>query len=172
LAGHRSAWLEVDFGDARSILHEKKFAAAARERLLAVSLRQSGRRLPQFFILQQFNRYVAKRLVGEIPGDVGKVSRRKPRVAVVELDLHGRLALDFVGNVSIAERDGEVVVAMAMHERRSMGRNLDLEGANVFVFKGKVVRGFRGDLDFSRCLREQEWNQQEEEQYTLHGPRL
>jgi hypothetical protein len=53
-----------------------------------------------------------------------------------------------------------------------MGRNLDLEGANVFVFKGKVVRGFRGDLDFSRCLREQEWNQQEEEQYALHGPRL
>jgi len=59
-----------------------------------------------------------------------------------------------------------------MHERRSMGRNLDLEGANVFVFKGKVVRGFRGDLDLSRCLREQEWNQQEEEQYALHGPRL
>jgi len=45
-----------------------------------------------------------------------------------------------------------------------MGRNLDLEDANIFVFQGKVVRGFRSDLDFSSCLRSQEWNQQKEEQ--------
>jgi len=45
-----------------------------------------------------------------------------------------------------------------------LGRDLDLEGANVLVFEGKVVRGFRGDLDVSRCLRSQERNQQKEEQ--------
>src|SRR5208282_224557 len=76
--------------------------------------------LPQFLILHQFNRHVTKRLVRKIPGDVSKVPRRKPRVAVGESDVHGRLALDFVGDVSIAERDVEIVVAMAVHERRSM----------------------------------------------------
>jgi hypothetical protein len=53
-----------------------------------------------------------------------------------------------------------------------MRSDLDLEDADVFVFKGKVVRGLRGDLDFGGCLREQEWNQQEEKQYALHGREL
>jgi hypothetical protein len=43
-------------------------------------------------------------------------------------------------------------------------RDLNLEDANVFVFQGKPVRGFRSDLHFSLGLRSQEWNQQKEEQ--------
>jgi hypothetical protein len=31
------------------------------------------------------------------------------------------------------------------------------------------VRRLSGDLDFSRGLRSQEWNQEGEEQYALHG---
>jgi hypothetical protein len=45
-----------------------------------------------------------------------------------------------------------------------MGCDLDLEDAHVFVFQDKVMRGFSGDLDFSRGLRSREWNQQEEKQ--------
>jgi hypothetical protein len=71
--------------------------------------------------------------------------------------------------VRIAECDIDIVAAVTMHERRSMRSNLDFENANVFVLQGKVVRGFRCDLDFGRGLRSQEWNQQEEEQYALHG---
>ena len=71
--------------------------------------------------------------------------------------------------MSVAECDEEVVVAMAMHQRRSMGRDLDPEDANMIVFKGKVVRGFRRDFDFGRCLGSQERNQQQEEQCALHG---
>jgi hypothetical protein len=50
-----------------------------------------------------------------------------------------------------------------------MGSNLDFEDANVVVLQGKVVRGFRCDLDFGRGLRSQKWDQQEEEQCALHG---
>jgi hypothetical protein len=50
---------------------------------------------------------------------------------------------------------------MAMHERRSMGRDLDLEDAYILVVDDKVVRGFSGDLDLGRGLGEQQWNQQE-----------
>src|SRR4030081_3687996 len=46
-----------------------------------------------------------------------------------------------------------------------MRRDLNFEDAHEFVFKEEMVRGFRRDLDFSRGLRGQEWNQQEEEQY-------
>ena len=169
VAGHRGARFEFNLGDADSIFHEKNLAAAARESLFASLLRPMGWRLPQFVILHQFNRHVAEGLVGEIPGDVGKVSWRKPGAAVLGMNLHRRFALDFVGEVSIAECDGYVVVAMPVHERRGMGRNLDLEGANVLVVDGKVVRRLSGDLDFSRGLRRQEWNQQEEKQYALHG---
>ena len=95
---------------------------------------------------------------------MGKISRHKSRIAVGELNLHRRLALDFIGEVRIAERDVDIVVAMAMHQRRSMRRNLDLEDAHILVFKRKMVRGFRSDLDFSRSLGSQEWNQQEEKQ--------
>jgi len=42
---------------------------------------------------------------------------------------------------------------MAVHERRSMGRDLDAEGANVIVFNDQMVRRLSGDLDFRRGLR-------------------
>src|ERR1700720_2202708 len=52
---------------------------------------------------------------------------------------------------------------MAVHKRRSMGHDLNLEDAYVFIFEDKVVvRWFRGDLDFNRGLCSQERNQQEE----------
>jgi hypothetical protein len=57
---------------------------------------------------------------------------------------------------------------MAVHERCSLGRDLDLEGANVLVFNDQMVRRLSGDLDFSRGLRSQEWNQEGEEQ-CAHG---
>ena len=50
-----------------------------------------------------------------------------------------------------------------------MGRDLNLEDANIFVFQRKVVRGFRGDLDLARGLSSQEWNQEKEEHYALHA---
>src|SRR5208282_456255 len=110
------------------------------------------------------NRHVAKRLVRKIPGDVRKIPRRKPRVAVRQLGLDRWLALNFVGEVGIAEGDVHIVVAMAMHQRRGMRRDLDLESAYIFVFDGQVVRRFSGNLNFRRGLRSLKWNQQEEKQ--------
>jgi hypothetical protein len=64
---------------------------------------QVRRRLPQFFILHQLNRHVAKGLVRKIPRDMGKIPRGKSGVAVRELDLHRRLAFDFIRKVRIAK---------------------------------------------------------------------
>src|ERR1700687_2534917 len=49
--------------------------------------------------------------------------------------------------MSIAECDENIVVAMAVHQRRSMGRDLNLEDAHGFIFQDKVVRWFRSDWD-------------------------
>jgi len=114
-----------------------------------------GRHLPQFVILHQLNRHVAKGLVRKIPGDVSKVPSRKSCVAFREPDFHRWLALDFIRDVSVAEGDVDIIVPMAMHERRSMGCNLNLEDPNKFVLQGDVVRGFRGDFDFTGGLRGQ-----------------
>src|SRR5450755_3494610 len=98
---------------------------------------------------------------------MGKISRRKPGIAVGEFYVHRRLALYFIGDVCIADRDVDIVVAMAVHERCSMGGDLDLECANVFVFQRETMRGFGVDLDFGRYLRSQKWNQQEQKQCAL-----
>src|SRR6266436_1446782 len=59
VAGYDSARFKVDFRHAHSIFHKKNFIAAARKSL-ATLLRPMGWRLPQFFILHQLNRHVAK----------------------------------------------------------------------------------------------------------------
>jgi len=120
-------------------------------------------RLPQFFILHQLNGHIAEGLVRQVPGDVGKVPWRKTCVAIREFHFDRRLSLNFLGDVSIPDRDVDIVVAMVVHERRGMGRDLDVECANVIVFDRKVMRGFRGDLDLSRGLCSQKGNQQEKQ---------
>jgi len=172
VTGRGRARFEIDFGHAHSISHEKNFAAAARESFFTAFFRPMGRSLPQFFVLHQLNRHITKGLVREVPCDVRKVSRRKPGAAVLEVNLHRRLALDFVRDVSIAKCNANIVVSMAVHQRRSMGRDFDLEGADVFIVNGEVVRRLRGDLDLSRCLRRQEGYQQEKKQHAFHGREL
>jgi hypothetical protein len=71
--------------------------------------------------------------------------------------------------MSIAECDEDRVVAMAVHKRRSMGRDLNLEDAHGFIFEDKAVRWFRSDLDFNRGRCRQERNQQEENKGALPG---
>src|ERR1700737_4445301 len=103
VAGYDRARFKVDFRHSHSIFYEKNLDASAREGLFAGFLRPMRRRLPQFFLLQQLNRHVAKGLVREILCDVGKASWHKMGRAVREFDVHGWLAFDFVRDVSIAE---------------------------------------------------------------------
>ena len=49
-----------------------------------------------------------------------------------------------------------------------MRRNLNLEGPNIFVVDGQVMRGLGSNLDFGRCLRGQKWSQQQEKQEAFH----
>src|ERR1039457_6380283 len=98
VAWRARAWFEVDFGHSHAIFHKKNLVAAARESCFTAFFRPMGRRLPQFFILHQLDRHIAEGLIREIPGYVSKVSRREPRFAIRELEVHRRLALDFVGD--------------------------------------------------------------------------
>jgi hypothetical protein len=103
---------------------------------------------------------------------VGKVAGRKSGATVFEVYVDGRLSRDFVGDVSVTQRDRDVIVAMAVHEGRGMGRDLDLKNAHIFVFESHVMRGLSGDLDFCCGLGKQQWDQQEKKEETLHGREL
>ncbi len=50
---------------------------------------------------------------------------------------------------SVAPRvDGEVVVAVPVHQGVGVGRDFDVVDADVFVFQREVVVGLGGEFDF------------------------
>ena len=134
VAGYGHARFEIDLGNAHSILHKQNLATPSRKSLFARVFRPMGRGLPHLFILHQLNRHIAKRLLREIGDLVREISWSEAGVAVAELHVRSRLALDFVSKVRISDGDINIVILMTMHERRGVRRNLDLEHAHVLVF--------------------------------------
>jgi len=171
MAGNRCSGLEIVFCDARAIFHKENLDVAPGETLVSAFHGPMGARFRRFLILEQFNRDVAKWFVGKVAGGVREISRCKSRLAIGEFDLDRGLACDSILDVRIAERDEDVIVAVAVNQRRCVRRYLDLEDAYVFIFEGRVVRWFRSDLDFSCSLRGEKGNQkqrQEKERSASH----
>ena len=81
-----------------------------------------------------------------------KLAGRKPVCPSWQFEFDGGLAFDFVGDVGGAERNIEIVVAMAVHERGVVVGNFHFENANEFVFEGEMVMGFIGDFNFGSGL--------------------
>jgi len=113
-------------------------------------------------VFQEFDCHVAKWLVGKILGDVGEIGRDEAGVAVDEVELDGIASLDLVRNVGCTQCDEEVVVAMPMHERRLVRRNLDFENANLIVFESEMVRWLCGDFNFGGLGEERERRENED----------
>jgi hypothetical protein len=63
VTGYGRPGIEVDFGNAHSIFYKENLDAATGKSLLARFLRPTRWHQTQFLILQQLNRYIAKRLV-------------------------------------------------------------------------------------------------------------
>ena len=101
-------------------------------------------------VLQEFDGHVAEGLSAEVAHVVGEVAGGEGGVSVVEFDGYGGLVFHDVGNFGVSESNGDVVVAMPMHLGLSVGADLDVEDADVLVFKGEVMVRFVGDLKFGR----------------------
>ena len=110
-------------------------------------------RLAQLFVLQDLDRDVAEGLGGEIAGDVSVAAGEESGLAVVQLHGDGILALHGVDDLGVAERDVDVVVAMAVQESIGVRRDFDVEDADLIVGEDEVVVGLGGDFDFWGGLR-------------------
>lgn len=150
--------LEFEFGDADSVFDEEDFLRAALEDIEASvfigvrGVRVSGR-LAKFFVLQQFDGDVAEGLVGLVAGDVGEGGGAEVGLAVGEFDGDGIFAFHRVDDFGGAQRDVNVVVAVPVHERVGVRRDVDVEDADMLVDEDLVVVGLGGDLDLGRGLR-------------------
>jgi len=98
--------------------------------------------------LQQFNRHVAERGGSQIPGDVGEFTGEKTGLTVLEFELGGGLAFDFIGDGSGTQRDEKIIVTVSVHEGSVVRPDLYLEDAHQLVLENKVMMALVGDFNF------------------------
>ncbi len=151
--GQDSARLQLEFRGAGAVLYEKNVLGAAVQDVQASFFIPLGRRgAVRFFVLQEFDGDVAEGLVGKILRDVGEASGKKVGLSILQSDRDRGLARDVVLHARGPQRHVDIVVAMAVHERGCVGRDLHLEHADVFIFQGEMMPGLGGDFDFRWSL--------------------
>ena len=156
MAGYGRARLQLGLGYAHAVLHKHDVLRPAGQDMQAaffVPLRR--RRLVGGFVLQQFDRYGAEWRACEVARDVGKSALRKTGFAVLHFESDRRLAFNFVRDVGLAERNENVVVAMAMQQGRIVRGDLSQPHPDLLVFEKKMVVGLSGDRDLGCILRGQ-----------------
>jgi len=173
MAGDDASGLELDFGDAGVVFDEEDFLRAGVEDVeAAVFVPVGGGCGAGFFVLHEFDGDVAEGRVATILSDVSEVAGGEASVAIFQRQVNGGFALDFVGELRVAERDEEIVVAMTVHEGGIVRGDLDFEDADVFVLQGEVVVAFVGNLDFLRTLGGDEDGGEQEKCGSFHGAGL
>ena len=161
--GDNSPGLEFEFRDANSIFDEENFLRATVEGFEAAVLLPVSGGVAEGFVFENFDGDVAEGLIGEIARDVGEGGGREVGFAVAELDGDGRFVFDGVDDFGVAEGDVDVVVAMPVHEGVGVGRNVDVEDADGFVFKCEVVMRLGGNFNFGGSRLDGEEREAEEE---------
>ena len=169
-----AAGLEFEFGDADGVFDEENlFGAVGEDGEAAVfipfdiPLSSGG---AEGFVLEEFDGDVAEGLIADVARDVGEGGRGEASLAVLEFDGDGRLVLDGVDDVGGAEGDGEVVVAVPVHESVGVRWDFDIEDADGFVLEGEVMQGLGGDFNFgSDGLGGEQGSNQAEEDVTFHA---
>ena len=154
VAGDGRAGLQVDLGDADAVLHEHDVLGASGEDVeAAVFVPCGGRRFVGGFVLHEFDGDVAEWCVGEVMRDVGEVAGSKSGFAILQFHFDWRLAFDFIREIGGAQRDIHVVMAVDVHQRGIVRRDLDLEDAHILVFEREVMMLLGGDLNLGSGLR-------------------
>jgi len=173
MAGDDASGLELDLRDAGVVFDEEDFLGAGVEDFeAAVFVPVGGGCGAGFVVLHEFDGDVAEGRVATILSDVSEVAGGEAGLAVFQREVNGGFALDFVGELRVAERDEEVVVAMTVHEGGVVRGDFDFKDADVFVVEGEVVVAFVGNLDFGGSLGEDDNSSEQEECGSFHGAGL
>jgi hypothetical protein len=146
--GSRASGLEFDFGDADAVFDEEDLFGAVGEDVEAAVFVPFCGGVAKGFVLEDFDGYVAEGCSAGGAHDVGEGGAGEADVAVGEFEGDGGLVLDGVEDFGAAQGDGEVVVAVPVHQGFVVGRDFDVEDAHGFVFEGEVVVRLVGNFDF------------------------
>jgi hypothetical protein len=143
---------KFEFRNADAIFYEKNLLRAPLknvQRAIFILTWVPGRSgVAQRLVFQDLNSYVAERLLSGTAHGVRESCGGESSIAILEFDGDRRLVFDGVRNLGLTEIDREVVMAVPVHQRLSLGIDLDIEDAHRFVLEGEMVMGFGGDLDF------------------------
>jgi hypothetical protein len=143
--------LELEFGGADSVFYEEDLLGASGESFEGAVFVPLGGRMAEVFVVYDFYRHVAERLVGSVAGYVGEGGGREVSFAVLELDGGGRFVFDLIDYLGWAQGYVDVVMAVPVHESVGVGRDLDVVDADVFVFEGQVVVRLGGEFYLGGC---------------------
>ena len=122
------------------------------------------------FVVCDLDGHVAEGLVGLIAGDVGEGCGGECGLAVLEFDGYRRLVFYGVDYLGGAQVDGEVVVAVPVHQGFGVGRDFYVVDADVFVFESQVMVGLGREFNFGGCgLGGQERGEEAEEGAAFHA---
>ena len=86
---------------------------------------------------------------------MGEVAGSETCFAVLDFELNRLPTLHFVREISIPDRNKDIVVTMAMQQRGLTGRYFDLIGTKIRILKDQMMVGLRGDFDLPRVLRDE-----------------
>jgi len=153
--GDYCAGLEFEFGGADSVFNEEDLLGASRESFqgsvfVPMDFSVSGG-VAEGFVGYDFYGYVAEGLVGLVADYVGEGGGGEGDLAVLEFDGYGRLVFYGVDYFGGAQVDGEIVVAVMVHQGVGVGWDFDVVDADVFVFESEVVVRLGGEFDFGSC---------------------
>jgi len=137
--GDDASGLEFVLGDADCVFDEEDLPGAAGKNVEAAFFVPFGGGVTEGFVVQDFDGYVAEGLGGLIVDAVGERGGGKGGLAVLKFDGYGRLIFDRVEDLGGAEGDGDVVVAVPVHQGFRVRWDLDVEDSDGFVFEGEVV---------------------------------
>ena len=147
--GDNSAGLQFEVGDAHAVFYEQDVAGAAVQDVQASFLIPWGRgRVAGFLVLQEFDDHVAGGPVGQIFAEVGEAAGNEAGFAVLQRELDWRLSGDVVFHLRYSQGHGDVVVAVTVRQGDAMGRDFQIEHADILVFEHQMMMGLGGDIDF------------------------
>jgi hypothetical protein len=162
VAGDGAGDLEFGFGDADAVLDEEDLLGAAVEDLeAAIVVPWRGRSGVGLFVLKKFYGHGSERRGGEVAGDVSEAAVGGTDFAILHFEQDGGLAGDLVGDVSGANGDENVIVAMAVQQSGGVRRDVHLKDAHVLILQSQVVERLGGDFDFCGLGGESDREQQE-----------
>src|SRR5438552_16458939 len=78
---------------------------------------------------------------------MGEAAFGEARLAILQLQFHGRLAEDVVFHGARAQRHENIIAVVLMQQRAGMGRDFHFEDAHVFVLQRPMMRGLAVERD-------------------------